>query len=57
MKPMDRQSAQDAVTAILMAAKGEITGYMRVNDLEVELMPDTPAENVLDAIVTWLMMR
>ena len=49
---MDRQSASDALEVILMAAKGEITGSMHVNNLEVELMPDTPAENVLDAIVT-----
>lgn len=49
---MDRQSASDALTVILMAAKGEITGYMRVNDLEVELTPDSSAENVLDEIVT-----
>ena len=49
---MDRQSASDALTVILMAAKGEITGSMRVNDLEVELTPDSSAENVLDEIVT-----
>ena len=49
---MDRQSASDALEVILMAAKGEITGSMHVNNLEVEVMPDTPAENVLDAIVT-----
>lgn len=49
---MDRQSASDALEVILMAAKGEITGYMHVNDLEVELTPDMPAEIVLDTVVT-----
>ena len=49
---MDRQGASDALEVILMAAKGEIKGCICVNDLEVELTPETPAENVLDTIVT-----
>ena len=45
---MDRQSAQDALTAILMAARGEITSGLIVGDVEVNPTP----ENVLDEIVT-----
>ena len=49
---MDRQNAQDAVTAILMAARGEITDGLTVNTMEVNITSETPAENVLDTIVT-----
>ena len=45
---MDRQGAQDTVTAILMAARGEITNGLIVGDVEINPTP----ENVLDEIVT-----